>query len=379
MRWMWTVLAAGVVFLPAAASAEENKEKEKPLPPGKAAVLRLKGAMEQLKAEGKSDSEILEAVMGMLDRAMATGPGGPAAKGPPAVKGPKGGKKVFQLFAPQEKVEKPKVEKPKVKEPGAEKPVKVKALKGEKPKGKQPLAEKPPKIKPPKAEKPAKVKQPKMVRQKGAAKVKKVKGAPASVKTCPCSGKGVCSCEGKCTCKGPCTCAKAQPAKKGPRHFRMRRPGMTPRTPRGPGAFLRGQAFLRQPGPRGPWAPWMMPQGRGPAWGPRGPRAAWGQPAGPGPRQGRGFGPRGPWFAPAPGRGPGAAMTPPRPSKAVRPMAAPAAPPSAAPLAAQRIRAAAEKMRAEGKSPQEIREAVRQMKERVLEAMKSAREKPGAQ
>ena len=64
---------------------------------------------------------------------------------------------------------------------------------------------------------------------------------------------------------------------------------------------------------------------------------------------------------------------PPQQQKPSHPKAAPAA----GPVAAERMVAAArkltEKLRAEGKSPEEIRDALHQLKQRAREALKSAK------
>jgi len=76
----WIALPAVLVFLalrPVGTQAEEPK----PLPPGKGPLARIKAAAQKMKAEGKSDEEILKAVRGMIDRALAQGPQGKA--GPP--------------------------------------------------------------------------------------------------------------------------------------------------------------------------------------------------------------------------------------------------------------------------------------------------------
>ena len=66
MRAQWFVLPvalAFLMFLPARATAQER--------PGGKALERIRNALHKMKAEGKSDIEILRALRDMADRALA--------------------------------------------------------------------------------------------------------------------------------------------------------------------------------------------------------------------------------------------------------------------------------------------------------------------
>lgn len=77
-RWLLTLAACGTLF-GAALTASAAEPGAAPPGPGPMALERIRGMIEKMRAEGKTDAEVLQAVTQALERLRARAGGGPAA------------------------------------------------------------------------------------------------------------------------------------------------------------------------------------------------------------------------------------------------------------------------------------------------------------